>query len=84
MRRTVTLFITFLTAIAGFIPVACADCHARVGYPFPYYDTGGFLHGDHILWLGQADLTVLPGPRIRSSVRLGTLAFCEGAVLAQF
>jgi hypothetical protein len=39
---------------------ACIDCHAHVGVPFAYLDTGGFEGGSGLLWRGVfADLLLM-------------------------
>ena len=64
------LFVASLLALLGFIalniwinrtfPAHCADCHARIGFPFAFYDAGGFAGDDALLWLGlTADLVVV-------------------------
>ena len=66
------LFAASLLALLGFValnvwvnrtfPAHCADCHAHVGFPFAYYEAGGFAGGDALLWPGLAvDLTVVLG-----------------------
>ena len=66
------LYVSSVFALLGFVrlnvwfntshPARCADCHAHVGIPFAYYDAGGVLGGEAILWLGlTGDLLVVLG-----------------------
>jgi len=66
------LYVTSVLALLGFValngwfngtyPARCADCHAHIGVPFAYYDAGGMLGGEAILWLGlTGDLLVVLG-----------------------
>jgi hypothetical protein len=71
-RQAVRLFAASLLSLLAFIalnvwvnrtfPARCADCHAHIGFPFAYYDEGGFAGDDALLWLGLvADLIVILG-----------------------
>jgi len=61
-RKAVPFFAASLLALLGFValnvwlnkafPARCADCHAPVGFPFAYYDAGGFAGDDALLWPG--------------------------------
>jgi len=66
------LFAASVLVLLGFValnmwievvfPVRCADCHAHVGFPFAYYDEGGFAGDTQVLWLGLAgDIAVALG-----------------------
>ena len=44
-------FFIFNVAYGTLFP-ACVDCHAHVGVPFAYLDTGGFVGGGGLLWRG--------------------------------
>lgn len=69
-RQVVPFFAASLLALLGFVglnvwlnrtfPARCADCHAHIGFPFAYYDAGGFAGDDALLWLGlTADLILV-------------------------
>ena len=69
-RQAGPFFAASLLALLGFValnvwinrifPARCADCHARVGFPFAYYDAGGFAGDDGLLWPGlTADLILV-------------------------
>src|ERR1044071_2261408 len=71
-QHSARLFVASVVPLLGYIalnvwinrtyPARCADCHARIGFPFAYYDTGGFAGDDRLLWFGLvADLVIVLG-----------------------
>ena len=56
-RYVAALFVSLLGFLAlnvcyGVLFPTCIDCHADVGVPFAYLDTGGFEGGGGLLWRG--------------------------------
>lgn len=71
-QHSARLFVASVVTLLGYIalnvwihrtyPARCADCHARIGFPFAYYDAGGFAGDDGLLWFGvAADLVTVLG-----------------------
>ena len=71
-KQAARLFVASLFSLLGFValnlwvnrtlPAHCADCHARTGVPFSYYDAGGFAGDDALRWPGlAADIAVVLG-----------------------
>jgi hypothetical protein len=63
-RYIAALFVSLLGFLAlnvayGVLFPACIDCHAHVGVPFAYLDTGGFEGGGGVLWRGALGDSVI-------------------------
>jgi hypothetical protein len=61
-RFLISLLVAFLllVAINLLIPgLHCSDCFARRGWPFAYYNEGGFADGAGYIWSGVAGNSIV-------------------------
>lgn len=61
MEKPVRYFVSLLASIGifflanvidGRVHDHCDDCFALIGFPFPYYNAGGFAGGGGPIWAG--------------------------------